>query len=114
MPSPLFGHGVRPVAMEHSKIELFLDREMPHTGYKRLPEGPVICPFGKHFVDSRIVDGRLTLGVLGYRQALPLHPCVEHPEDEIKDAMIAEFALRPTFGHREVRQDKCVELRFGE
>src|SRR5215475_3821405 len=39
---------------------------------------------------------------------------VEHPQDEVKDAIIAQFALWPTLGHREVRQDKCLELGFGE
>src|SRR5215475_14135473 len=28
--------------------------------------------------------------------------------------MIAQFALRPSLGHREVRQDKCGELCVGE
>jgi hypothetical protein len=31
----------------------------------------------KDFVDGRVVDGRLALGVLWYGQALPLHPGVE-------------------------------------
>ena len=84
--------------MEHGKIEVLLCREMPHTGYERLPERPVIRPFGKDFVDGRIVDGRLALGVLWYGQALPLHPGVEHPQDEVKDAIIAQFALRSTLG----------------
>ena len=34
--------------------------------------------------------------------------------DEVKDPVIAQFALWTTLGHREVRQDKCLELRFGE
>src|SRR5437588_9202211 len=46
MPSPFFCHGVGSVAMEHAEIELFLCREMPHTGHKRLPERPVSGPFG--------------------------------------------------------------------
>jgi len=28
--------------------------------------------------------------------------------------MIADFTFRPALGHREVREDKCVELRVGE
>jgi hypothetical protein len=75
--------------MEHAEIELLLGREMPHTGYERLPERPVIRPCRKDCVDGRRVDGRLALGVLWYGHALPLHPGVEHPEDEIKDAMRA-------------------------
>ena len=77
--------------MEHGEIELLLGREMPHTGYERLPERPVIRPFGKDFVDGRIVDGRLALGVLWYGQALPLHPRVEHPQDEVKYIFVRIF-----------------------
>src|SRR5207245_9067823 len=99
--------------MEHGEIELLLGREMPHTGYERLPERPVIRPFRKDFVDGRIVDGRLASGVLWYGQALPLHPRVEPPQDEIKDAMIAQFALGSTLGHGEVREEKCRELGCG-
>src|SRR5262245_54003733 len=49
-----------------------------------------------------------------HRQALPLHPCVEEPQDEVKDTVIAQFALGTTLGHREVRQDKCLKFRFRE
>src|SRR5437016_1035368 len=100
--------------MEHADVELFLGREMPYTRYKRLPERPIIGPSGKDFVDGRIVDGRLALGILRHGQALPLHSGVEDPQDEIEDAIIAQFALGTALGHREVRQDKCLELRFGE
>ena len=62
--------------MEHAEVELFLGREMPYTGYERLPERPIIGPSGKDFVEARIVDGRLALSVLWYGQALPLHPGV--------------------------------------
>ena len=98
--------------MEHAEIELFLCREMPHTRHKRLPERPVIGPFGKDFVNGRVMNSRFAVGILWYGQALPLHPRVEHPEDEVKDPVIAQFALRSALGHREVRQDKCGELRF--
>ena len=47
-----------PVAMEHAQIEVLLGREMPHTGHKRPPQRPIIGPFGKDFVDGRVVDGR--------------------------------------------------------
>jgi hypothetical protein len=43
-----------------------------------------------------------------------LHACVEYPQDKVKGAMIAEFALRSAPGRREVRKDKCDELRLGE
>ena len=49
-------------------------------------------------------------GVCRHGQALPLHARVEHPEDQVKDAVIAQFALWPALGHREMRQDKCAEL----
>src|SRR5215813_2738941 len=52
--------------------------------------------------------------VCRHRQALPLHPSIEHPQDEVKDPVIAQFALWTTLGHREVRQDKCLELGFRE
>src|SRR5215831_15536347 len=100
---PLFGHGIGPVAMEHAEIELLLGREMPHTGHKRLPQRPIIRPSGKDFVDGRIVNGRLALGVLRHGQTLPLHPGVKHPQDKVEDAVIAQFALRTAPGHREVR-----------
>src|SRR2546428_11759167 len=60
------------------------------------------------------MDGSVPLGVCGHGQAFPLHPRVQHPQDQVKDAMIAQFALRPALGHREVREDKFVELRCGE
>src|SRR5438105_11027407 len=100
--------------MEYTEIELLLNREMPHTGHKRLPERAIIRPSGKDFVDGRVVDGRVALRVVWNGQALPLHPSVEHPQDEVKDAIIAQFALRSPLGHREVRQDKCLELGFRE
>src|SRR5712691_7972423 len=100
--------------MEHADIELLLFGEMRHTGDERLPERSVIGPFGKGSVDSGVVDGRLALGVFRHRQTLPLHPRVEHPQDEVKETMIAQFALRTPLRHREVREDKCGELHFGE
>ena len=84
--------------MEHAEIELLLGREMPHTGHERLPERPIIGPSGKDFVDSRIVNGRLALGVVRHGQTLPLHPGVEHPQNEVKDSVIAQFALGTTLG----------------
>src|SRR4029434_10045547 len=68
----------------------------------------------KDFVDGRVMDDRVTLGVCRHGQTLPLHPGVEEPQDEVKGPIIAQFALRPALGHGEVRQDKCGELRFGE
>jgi len=60
------------------------------------------------------MDGWLAMSICRYGQALPLHPRVEHPQDQIKDAIIAQFALWAALRHREVRQDKCGELVFGQ
>jgi len=87
---------------------------MPPTGHKRLPERAIIHPCGKDFGDGRIVNGRLALGVVRHGQALPLHPGVEEPHDEVKDPVIAQFALWTALGHREVRQEKGLELRCEE
>jgi len=84
--------------MEYAGIELLLGREMPHTGYKRLPERSIISPFGKNFIDGRVMDDRVALGVFRHGQTLPLHPGVEHPQDEVKDPVIAQFALRSPLG----------------
>ena len=89
--------------MEYTEIELLLNREMPHTGHKRLPERAIIRPSGKDFVDGRVMDGRLAMGIGRHGQALPLHARVEDPQDEVKDAMIAQFTLRSPLGQREVR-----------
>jgi hypothetical protein len=50
-----------------------------------------------------IVNGRLALGIVWNGQALPLHPRIKHPQNEIEDAVIAQFALRSPLGHRKVR-----------
>src|SRR3989442_1301516 len=100
--------------MEHADVELFLGREMPYTRHKRLPERPIIGPSGKDFVDGRIVDGRLALGIVRHRQTLPLHSGVAPPQDEVQDPIRAQFALWTALGHREVRQEKCLELGFRE
>src|SRR5262249_47983501 len=60
------------------------------------------------------MDGWFPVGIFRNRSTFPLHPGIEHPQNEIKDAMIAHFALWSTLGHREVRQDKCGEIGFGE
>jgi len=41
-------------------------------------------------------------------------PGVEHPQDEVKDAIIAQFARGTALGHREVRPDPGGERRCGE
>ena len=100
--------------MEHPEVEVLFGREMPHAGHECLPERPIISPFGKGAVDGGVMDGRVALGVVRHGQALPLHAGVEHRQDEVEKAVIAQFALRSTLRHREVRQDKFLELRCGE
>jgi hypothetical protein len=85
--------------MEHAEVKFLLVREMPDTGRKRLLERPVIGPCGKGAIDVGVVYGRLAMGVLRDWQALPRHPRLEHPQDEVKEAMIAEFTLRTPLGH---------------
>src|SRR5262245_25733867 len=80
--------------MEDTEVEFFLCCEMAHTGDERPLERPVIGPFGKHSVDIGVVQCRLAMGVVRYGQALPRHPRIEDPQDEVQDAMIAQFALR--------------------
>ena len=43
-----------------------------------------------------------------------LHYAFTAHQDEVKDAVIAQFALWTPLGHGEVRQDKCGELGFGQ
>jgi hypothetical protein len=100
--------------MQHASVEVLLYHQMPHTGDERLPERPIIGPCGKDFVDGRVVDGGLALRVVRDGQALPLHSGIEYPEDEVKDPVLAQFALRAPLGHGEMRQDKCGELVFGQ
>jgi hypothetical protein len=100
--------------MQHAEVKRLFCRQMPHTGDKRLPERSIIDPFGEDAIDGRIVNGGFALRVVRDGQALPLHPRVEHPQDEIEDAVLAEFALRAPLGHREVWQEKCGELGFGQ
>ena len=42
--------------MEDADIEFLLVREMPHTGDERPLERPIIGPFGKDFVEGRLVN----------------------------------------------------------
>src|ERR1700735_934759 len=110
----LFGNRVGPVAVQDAQIKLVMLRQMPHAGDERLLERAVISPFREHLVDGRVVDPRGPVGSPGYWHALPLHTRIEDPEDQIENTMIAQFAFRPAHGHREVREDKCDELRPGE
>jgi hypothetical protein len=42
--------------MQHAQVEVFLCGEMGHTGHERVPQRPIIGPFGKDFVHGRIVE----------------------------------------------------------
>src|SRR5438105_15298166 len=39
---------------------------------------------------------------------------LDKPGNSATVSVIAQFALWTALGHREVRQDKCLKLRFGE
>jgi hypothetical protein len=96
--------------VEHTEVELLCFREMGHAGHECLPERPIIGPLRKGSVDGRVVHGWLAVTIWRHGHAPPLHPCVEHPHDEIKETMIAQFAPGATLGHGEVWQDTCIEL----
>src|SRR5664279_5606755 len=87
---------------------------MPHAGDERRLERAIVSPFREHLVDGRVVDQGGPVGRPGYWHALPLHTRIENPQDQIEDAVIAQFTFRSAAGHRKVREDKCDELRSGE
>ena len=47
------------------EVEVLRRSEMSHAGEKRLPQRPIIGPFGKGSIDGGIVDGRFPMGVVG-------------------------------------------------
>src|SRR5262245_34133615 len=100
--------------MEHAEIELWRGCQRPHTGEEGLPARAIIRPLGTNFVDGRVMNGRFAVGVVREGQALPLHPRIEHPQDEVKDAVVAPLALWAPLGQREVWEDKCLALWLGE
>src|SRR5215831_18933563 len=85
---------------------------MGYTGRERLLERPVIQPFGKGSVDAGVVNVWFASGVFRNGQAFPLHAGIEDPQDEVEQAMIAEFGCWTPFGPREMREDKFGELGF--
>jgi hypothetical protein len=52
--------------MEHTGVGVFRGCQMLYTGEERLPQRPIIGPFGEDAIDGRVVDDRLALGVLRY------------------------------------------------
>jgi hypothetical protein len=112
MPSPPFLATVLvPSPMKDAEIKLVMLCPMPHAGDGRLLERAVVSPFREHLVDGRVVDQGGPVGRPGYWHGLPLHTRIEDPQDQIEYAMIAQFTFRPAAGHRQVRKDKCDELR---
>jgi hypothetical protein len=90
--------GVGAIAMKNAEIEMVLLRQMPHAGDECLIERAVVRPFGERFVDCRVVDHGGPVACSGYRQAFLLHTRVDYPQDQIEDAVIAQFAFRPRLG----------------
>jgi hypothetical protein len=64
---------------------------------------PVIRPAGKDFVDRGVMDRIGAVRGFRDRQTLSLHAGIEHLQDQIEDAVIAEFTLGPTPRDRQVR-----------
>jgi hypothetical protein len=114
MPSPPFLATVFAIAMQDAEIKMSMRRQMPHTGNESLFKRAIVGPFDEDPVDGRVVDSGFAIAFPGHWQALPLHACVEHPQNEVEDAMIAEFTPRPPPRHGKVREDKRDELRLGE
>ena len=79
--------------MEHAEVEVLLCGEMRHAGHERLLERPIIGPFGEGSVNAGVMYGRLAMGVLRDGHALPLHPGLEHPYEQVQEAMIPQLAL---------------------
>jgi hypothetical protein len=100
--------------MQHADIQCLGVCEMSHTGDERSLERPLIGPCGKGSRDIRLVDGRLAMSIFRHGHTLPRHPRVKAPQDEIEDTIIPQGALRTALGHREAREDTCMELRVGK
>src|ERR1700722_15867455 len=98
----LFGNRVGAIAVQDVEIKLVMLRQMPHAGDERLLERTVVSPFREHLEDGRVVDQGGPVGRPGYWHALPLHTRIEDPQDQIENAMIAQFTFRPAAGHRKV------------
>ena len=98
--SAFFGNRVGAIAMQDREIKMVLLREMPHAGDERLVERAIVSPFREHLIDGRVVDQRGPIVRSGDWHALPLHTRVEDPQDQIEHAVVAQFALRSTHGHR--------------
>ena len=101
--------------MQDAEIKVVLLPQMLDAGDEGLIERAIVGPSGEHLVNGRVMDhdGAVSTGPR-HGQALPLHIRIEHLQDQIEDAVIAEFAFPPAPGHRQMREDKCDKLRLGK
>jgi hypothetical protein len=100
--------------MEHTEVEGLLCEERRHAGDACRLERPIMGPCGEGSVNAGVMDCRLAMRGFRDGHALPLHPGIEHPSDQVQEALIPQFALGTTRGHCEVREDIFVEVRCGE
>jgi hypothetical protein len=100
--------------MQNAEVKVLLGGKMRHTGNERLLKRAIIGPFRQGSVHICVVYFWLAMRIFRHGPTLPRHPRVEDPQDEVKDAMIAQFTLGSTLGHRERREDKCGELALRE
>jgi len=81
---PFFGHRVVPSPWS-TLISSCFSAARCRTLATNAATATHIGPFGKDFVDGRVMDDRVALGVCRHGQTLPLHPGIEHPQDEVKE-----------------------------
>ena len=77
---------------------MLLGAKMRHTGNERLLKRAIIGPFRQDSVHICVVYFWLAMRIFRHGPTLPRHPRVEDPQDEVKDAMIAQFTLGSTLG----------------
>ena len=77
---------------------MLLGGKMRHTDNERLLKRAIIGPFRKGSVHICVVYCWFAVRIVRHVQTLPLHSRVEDPQDEVKDAMIAQFTLGSTLG----------------
>jgi hypothetical protein len=76
--TPLFGHGVGPVAMPHTEVKVLRCRQMPRTGDACLPQRSISGPCREDSVHGRVVGlstcDESTSLTRGRRGAMPRLP----------------------------------------
>jgi hypothetical protein len=98
---PLLGFvaGVaHPIAVQDAASEVLLGCERGHARDERLRQRPVMRPCRQGAVDVRGMQGRLTVDLCGDGDALPRPPGREAPQEEMKDARLAQCAWWSTLG----------------